>query len=84
MNTSPPAGASCPGFTIDIPVERSNPEFKHRFIIPTSDDKFFYYFNRANNPDSGRCDGVSYQAYYGTTCQNGSWSVPNYSVSCND
>lgn len=84
MNTSPPIGASCPSFTVDIPVERSNPVLKHRFVIPQSDDQFFYFFNQSNNPDFGRCDGVSYQAYYETTCQNGTWSTPNYSASCND
>jgi len=42
-NTSPPIGASCPSFTVDIPVERSNPVLKHRFVIPQSDDQFFYF-----------------------------------------
>jgi hypothetical protein len=82
-HTSPPQGASCPGFSVKVPVDGSSPVLQHTFVIPTTDDQAGYFFNRASNPDLGRCGGVSYQAYYVMSCNNGAWSAPNIRVSCN-
>ena len=83
MNTSPPIGASCPSMTVSIEVAGSNPTLYHNFVLPQTKDKESYFWNRANNPDYGRCGGVSYQAFYNSICNDGSWTAPNYSVSCN-
>lgn len=82
-NTCQLASANCPAYSVTINVAGSNPALKHVFNIPATPHKSGFYFNRSNNPDNGRCRGVSYQAYYSTACIDGEWTQPNYSVSCN-
>lgn len=78
-----PAAASCTGFSQSIPVDGSKPNLFHTITVPNRSSGQWYSFVKGNNPDFGRCSGVSYQVTYYTSCTNGTWSTPSYTASCN-
>jgi hypothetical protein len=82
-HTSPPIGATCTSFEAAVPVDGSSPTLYHVITVPDREDRQSFNEPRGRWPDYGRCDNVSYQFRYSITCNDGNWSAPSYSASCN-